>query len=77
MKIEKFLFQIRYTYELKKHIDDRFRETIGFYRTGKHVIVYSQKVKPCQYLIRTLKIFGLQADDVMKYFANLIERSIP
>ena len=42
----------------------------------KHVIVYSQTVKPYQYLIRTLKSFGLQADDVMKYFANLIQRSI-
>ena len=33
--------------------------------------------EPCQYSIGTLKGFGLWADDVIKYFADLIKRSIP
>ena len=47
--------QVRYIWQLKKHIDDRFPDTIGFYRTGRHMIVYSQNVNPCQYSISTLK----------------------
>ena len=53
----------------------------GFYRTGKHVIVYSQNVKPCQYSISTLKGIGLLADDVIKSFAKdllwSIQRTVP
>ena len=45
--------------------------------TGKHVMVYSQIVNPCQYSISILKGFALRADDIIKYFANLIKRSIP
>ena len=33
-------------------------------------------MNPCQYSVSTLKAFGLQADDIIKYFANLIKRSI-
>ena len=41
------------------------------------MIVYSQNVNPWQYLLSTMKGFGLQANDIIKPFANLIERSIP
>ena len=54
-----------------------FQDTIGFYRTGKHVIVYSQNVNPCQYSISTLEGFGVRADNMIKHFANFIKRSIP
>ena len=71
------LSQTRYTKELKKYIDDIFRDKIGFYRTGKCVIVYSQNVNPCQYSMSTVKGFGLRADNITKHFANLIKRDIP
>ena len=71
------LSQTRYTKELKKYIDDIFRDKIGFYRTGKCVIVYSQNVNPCQYSMSTVKGFGLRADNIAKHFANLIKRDIP
>ena len=52
-------------------------EDIGFFRSGKHVIVYSQYVNPCQHSVSTLKGFGLREDDIIKPFARLVKRNIP
>ena len=41
------------------------------------MIVYSQNVNPDQYSISALNDFGFRADDIIKYFANLIKRSVP
>ena len=41
------------------------------------MIVYSQRMNPGQYSISTLKGFCMRIDDIIKYFASLIKRSIP
>ena len=69
--------EIRYTWQLKKVIHDRYHDDIGFFRSGKHVIVYSHHVNPCQYSVSTLKGFGLRYDDFIRYFAKLVKRNIP
>ena len=70
------LSQTRYTQQLKKQIDDRVQDATEFYRTGKHVITYSQNVNLCQYPISSLKDFGLRADDITKYFDDSTNRFI-
>ena len=67
---------IKYTWQLKKLISDEFPDTIGFFKNGKYVIVYSQHANPCEYSVNTLKGFGLRSDDIIKSFANMVKRSI-
>ena len=69
--------QINYTWQLRKLIDNRFTDSIGFYKAGKYVIVYSQYANPCEYSISTPKGFGLRTDDIIRSFTNMIKRSIP
>ena len=70
------LSQTRYTQQLKKQIDDRVQDATEFYRTGKHVITYSQNVNFCQYSVSSLKDFGLRADAITKYFDDSTNRFI-
>ena len=64
--------QINHTWQLIKLVDDRFTDS----KARKYVIVYSQYANPCEYSSSTLKGFGLRTDDI-RFFTNMIKRSIP
>eukprot|EP00794_Sanderia_malayensis_P008681 gene8681-9616_t len=64
------------TEELKRRLIDRFDDRIGFFPTGRHVIIHSPDLNPCQYFVATLKGFGLRDNDLLKAFGNMIKRKI-
>ena len=53
-----------------------FQARLDFTVKESTVIACSQNVNSCQYLISTLKGFGLWADDFITSSINLIKRSI-
>ena len=67
---------IKYTYELKIKLQDRFGEQISFYKAGRNLVVHSTSVNPCMYAVSTLKGAGLRDDDLTKAFANMIRRKL-
>lgn len=67
---------IKYTYELKGKLQDRFGELISFYKAGRNLIVHPTSINPCVYAAATLKGAGLRDDDLTKAFANMIRRKL-
>ena len=75
-KDRELISNITQTQSLKKKINKRFLESLGFYKSWKHITVYSQYTNPCEYSISTLKGFGLRNEDVMKLSVNMKKRNI-
>lgn len=61
---------------MKKELKESFPESIGFYKSEKFVIVYSQYTNPSKYSISTLKGFRLRNDDIIKSLVNMIKQNI-
>ena len=53
---------------------ETFPESIGFYKTGRQVIVFSQLVNPCEYSVNILKGGGLTELELTKSFATMVKR---
>ena len=53
---------------------ERFPESIGFYKTGRQVIVFSQLDNPCEYSVNILKGVELRELKLTKSFANMVKR---
>ena len=58
--------KINHTHHLKREIKQRFPDSIGFFKTGRHVIVYSQLTNPCEYSINTLMGTGMRNEDIIR-----------
>ena len=43
------------TATLKRRLTEEFGDDIGFFPTGKYVIVHSSSINPCEYSVATLK----------------------
>ena len=54
---------------------EHFPESIGFFKTGRHIIVYSQFTNPCAYSVSTLRGSGMRDKDIIKSFANMVKRN--
>ena len=67
---------IKYTYDLKSKLQERFEEKISFYKTGKHLLVHPTSVNACMCATATLKGGGLRDDDLTKAFAKMIRRKM-
>ena len=67
---------VKHTVELKRRILEEFEEKIGFYPTGRQVIVFSSNVNPCDYSEATLKGHGLRENDLIRAFACMIKGKI-
>ena len=52
--------------ELKRRLIEKFDEKIGFFSSGKQLIVFSIEVNPCQYYVATLDGFGLYNNDMIR-----------
>ena len=75
-KDKELISNITQTQSLKKKINKRFLESLGFYKSREHITVCSQYTNPCEYSISTLKGFGLRNEDIMKLSANMKKRNI-
>ena len=52
--------RMNHTHHLKKVIMELFPESIGFFKTGRHIIVYSQFTNPCAYSVSSLRGSGMR-----------------
>ena len=66
--------KINHTHHIKTKMTETFTESIGFYKTGRQVIVFSQLVNPCEYSVNILKGVGLRELELTKSIANMINR---
>eukprot|EP00794_Sanderia_malayensis_P001967 gene1967-2238_t len=67
---------IAHSLTLRKHLEINFPDVVGFFSSGKQVIVYSSDTNPCEYAVAALKGVGLRDTDLIKSFANMIKRKI-
>ena len=67
---------IRETKTLRRKLESKFPERIGFYPSGKYLIVYSSDVNPCTYSVATLKGAGLRTSDLAKTFGRMISKKL-
>ena len=63
---------LRHTYRVKESLMQHFETQISFSSITKYVVVHSSEVNVVTYSFATLKGRGLQEDDIVKSFANLI-----
>ena len=61
---------------LKDHNLDKFCDSIDFFPKGKHIIIHSQFMNPCEYSVATLKGHGMRDSDIISSFANYIKRVV-
>ena len=54
--------RMNHTHHLKKVIMEHFPESIGFFKTGRHIIVCSQFTNPCAYSASTLRGYGMRGN---------------
>ena len=62
--------------ELKRRLTKKFDKKIGFFPSGKQLIVFSIEFNPCQYSAATLDGFGLSNNDVIRSFARMVGRKL-
>ena len=60
------------TKELKRRLIEKFDEKIGFFPSGKQLIVFSIKINQCQYSVATLDGFGISDNDIIRSFARMV-----
>ena len=68
--------KINHTHHLKREIKEHFPDSLGFFKTGRYVIVYSQFTNPCEYSVNTLMGKGMRDKNITLSFANMIKRKI-
>ena len=64
------------TRTLRRFLEKKFSQEIGFFPFGKQVIVYSADTNPCQYAVLTLQGAGLRDRDLTKAFATLVRKQV-
>ena len=64
------------TIQLRRKIEERFPDEIGFCRSGIYVIVHNAWLNPCSYSVATLISAGLRDIDLCKGFAVMIKRKV-
>ena len=64
------------TKELKRRLIEKFDEKIGFFPSGKQLIVFSKEVNPYQYSVENLAGFGLSDNDIIRSFARMVRRKL-
>ena len=63
------------TKELKRRLIEKFDEKIGFFPSGKQLIVFLIEVNPCQYSVATLDGFGLSDNELYNAIYTTINPS--
>ena len=63
------------TRSLRKYLEDHHQD-LGYYNSGKNVIVYSLYINPCLDAVSTLQGHGLRKNDITKAFSKMINRVV-
>ena len=64
------------TNQIRRKIEERFGDDVGFFPSGKYIIVPSAFLTPCTYSVATLKGAGLRDIDIARGFAAMVRRNI-
>ena len=64
------------TKDIKRRLIEKVDEKIGFFPSGKQLIVFSIEFNSCQYSVATLDDFGLSNNDVIRSFARMVGRKL-
>lgn len=64
------------TATLRRKLAEEFGEDIGFFPTGRYVIVHSSLMNPCEYSITTLEGHCLNDGDFVRSFANFVKEKM-
>ena len=67
---------INNTKDIKRRLVEKVDEKIGFFPSGKQLIVFSIEFNSCQYSVATLDDFGLSNNDVIRSFARMVGRKL-
>ena len=67
---------VKYSYELKDNLLERFGADVSCHITGKQVIIHSSSVNPCHYSVATIQGSGLRDEDLTKAFVRLVRRKL-
>ena len=62
------------TNQIRRKIEEKFEDDIGFFPSGKYIIVHSAWLNPCKYSVATLRGAGLRDIDLAKGFAAMFKR---
>eukprot|EP00794_Sanderia_malayensis_P016356 gene16356-18001_t len=65
---------IKETKSLRRAIEKKIGEEIGFFPSGKFWIVHSTDINPCEYSVATLLGRGLRDEDHIKAFGRMLRR---
>ena len=64
------------TRSLKRNLLQEFNDDLGFFPTGRHVIVHAADINPCEFTVATLRGHGLRDNDLIKAFATMLKCKI-
>jgi hypothetical protein len=59
----------------RKHLQE-FNDDLGFFPTGRHVIVHAADINPCEFTVATLRGHGLRDSYLIKAFATMLKCKI-
>ena len=59
---------------LRRILEARFENQIGFFQTGRNCVVHNREVNPCEYPVATIKGKGMRDDDIIRAFGALVKR---
>lgn len=62
------------TRSLKRKLLQEFNNNLGFFSTGRHVIVHVADINPCEFTVATLRGHRLRDNDLTKAFATMLSR---
>ena len=63
------------TKSLRRYLEDHHRD-LGYYNSGKNVIVYSSYINLCLYAVSALQGHGLRNNNITKAFSKMIDRVV-
>ena len=63
---------IEHTSTLKMYLVKHFKEDIGFFPSGKYLLVHPIDINPCTYSVATLRGCGLRDADLTKAFGKMV-----
>ena len=64
------------TKESKRRLIEKFDQKIGFFPSGKQLIVFSIEINPCQYSVPILDGSGLSANDIIRSFSRMVRQKL-
>ena len=64
------------TRSLKRKLLQEFNDDLGFFPTGRHVIVHAADINPFEFTVATLRGHGLRDNDLIKAFATMLKCKI-